>query len=143
AHFGDERLSITTSATLTNQRGQIISNSSIDIEADQFDNQHGDIYTTNLQARANHINNEGGTLEASQLTLTVSGDLSNRAASDGTEGKILATGTQDNSLSLSVTGELDNTGGLIQSTAMNNSLSLAAPDRSEDSRVGNERRAGG
>ena len=125
AHFGDDTLAITTTDTLANQGGQITSSNSVDIIADQIDNQRGDIYTQTLNANATNLNNNGGTLEANQLTLTVDGDLSNRIDSEGNAGQLLATGNQDNSLSLTVTGELDNTGGLIQSAATNNRLTLA------------------
>ena len=116
-------LTITATGLLDNRAG-LLQSENLQLQAQTLDNQQGDIYTQTLNAGAVNINNDGGTLEANQLTLTVEGDLSNRIDSEGNAGQLLATGNQDNSLALTVTGELDNTGGLIQSAATNNSLTL-------------------
>ncbi|HTF83787.1 MAG TPA: filamentous hemagglutinin N-terminal domain-containing protein, partial [Cellvibrio sp.] len=117
-------MAVTITDDFDNRDG-LLQAANLQLQAQTLDNQQGDIYTQTLNANATNINNNGGTLEANQLTLTVDGNLSNRIDSEGNAGQLLATGNQENSLSLTVTGELDNTGGLIQSAATNNSLTLA------------------
>src|SRR5690606_12804653 len=103
--FGSDGSLFVAADNLFNDDGILYGKDRLELAiANSITNLRGDIYTQTLNVSAANINNDGGTLEAGQLTLAVSGNLSNRIDSDNNAGQLLATGTQDNSLSLTVAG---------------------------------------
>lgn len=105
-HLGDDVLLLQTEQQMANTGGQIVSNATLNLSAEQLENRQGAISAQQLSLSADHINNQSGTIQGDTVGIS-STQLNNQ------QGTVVALGDIGESLQVNVTDTLDNSHGLI------------------------------
>lgn len=109
-HAGNNTLQI-TATNLANNSGQIASNNTLAVNAADINNQSGNLGAQTITLTGDQLDNSSGVIDADQLAINVTGDVLNN-----NNGQLIALGTDNNALLLTVGGLLDN-GGYIGTNA--------------------------
>src|SRR5690606_9370078 len=112
-----EQLRLTATNKINNSLGLISSLTSIVLSADEILNHEGTIAADNVNFAATSVDNNAGLVDAQQLSIKGENLLN-------IDGQLLARGSQEQALSISIENKVDNTGGTIYSGAQALSLSV-------------------